>query len=74
MMRRTRRIGRLETNPVDRIITEWENSPFIKSPLGLKREVRDPQKGDARAAAKLVAPMIKPTHIRVSCEENVLML
>jgi hypothetical protein len=65
-MRRIRRTGRLETNPINRMITAWESNPLIKRTLGLRREVKDPQKVDARAAAKLGAPKINPTHISVS--------
>ena len=41
--------------------------------LGLRREVKDPQKVEARAAAKLGAAMINPTHISVFGEEERLM-
>jgi hypothetical protein len=65
MMRRTRRKGRLDTNPINRMTMVWESNPLMKMSLGLRREARDPQKVDARAAAKLGAPMINPTHISV---------
>jgi hypothetical protein len=68
-MRRPRRRGRFETNPIDRIMTVWDSNPAIKRPLGLRRVARDPQKVDARAEAKLGAPMISPVHIRVSVGE-----
>jgi len=65
-IRRTRRTGILETNPINRMIMAWESNPLIKRSLGLRREARDPQKVDARAAAKLGAPMRNPSHISVS--------
>ena len=64
-MRRTRRKGRLEINPINNMITAWENNPLIKRTLGLIREASDPQKVEASAAAKLGAPIINPTHISV---------
>lgn len=72
-MRSARRTGTLETNPIMRIITAWESSPLTKRVLGLKRAVRDPQKIEEMAAAKLGAPMINPNHISVCWREYRLM-
>jgi hypothetical protein len=68
-MRSARSIGRLETNPINRMIMPWETSPLIKSILGLKRDVRDPQKVDTMEATKLGAAIMRPNQIRVSWAE-----
>jgi hypothetical protein len=65
-IRSARSMGRLETNPINRIIMPWETSPLIKSIFGLNREVRDPQKVDTKEATKLGAAMMTPNQIRVS--------
>jgi len=65
-MRGTRRTGRLEINPINRMMTAWESNPLKKRVLALRREVRDPQKVDTSAATKAGAPKINPTHISVS--------
>ena len=65
-MRRKRRTGRLETNPINRMMTVWESNPPKKRVLALRREVRDPHKVDASAATKAGAPKMNPTHISVS--------
>jgi hypothetical protein len=65
-IRSARSTGRLETNPINRMITAWETNPLIKSSLGLKRDVRDPQKVDTIEATKLGAAMMRPNQIRVS--------
>ena len=64
-MRRTRRRGRLDTNPMRKIITAWASNPCMNRIFGLTRDAKDPQKVEARAAAKLGAPMMKPTQMRV---------
>jgi hypothetical protein len=65
-MRRKRRTGRLEINPINSMITAWESNPPKKRVLALRWKVKDPQKVDASAATKAGAPKINPTHISVS--------